>query len=55
MVTVLSVKLTLSNAECKLHMMPYLVFIVILDIGNPSYPRDTGFWWFGCKDKSLYI
>jgi len=23
-----------------------------VDTGNPSYPRDTGFWWFGCKDKS---
>ena len=33
-------------------MIPYFVFIIIFDTGNPSYPRDTGFWWFGCKDKS---
>eukprot|EP00088_Acartia_fossae_P048170 TRINITY_DN5249_c1_g1_i1.p1 TRINITY_DN5249_c1_g1~~TRINITY_DN5249_c1_g1_i1.p1 ORF type:complete len:549 (+),score=103.37 TRINITY_DN5249_c1_g1_i1:35-1648(+) len=24
-----------------------------VDTGNPSYPRDTGFWWFGCKNSPL--
>jgi len=24
-----------------------------VDNGNPAYPRDTGFWWFGCKNSPL--
>jgi len=23
-----------------------------VDDANPSFPRDTGFWWFGCKQNS---
>jgi len=23
-----------------------------VDEANPSFPRDTGFWWFGCKQSS---
>jgi len=24
-----------------------------VDTADPAYPRDTGFWWFGCKSSPL--